>query len=293
VSAADLQAHLASGTTTVCRCWAVTRRDGVVLGFTDHDRGLSFEGIGFRADTGLTARAVEQTTGLAVDNSEAVGALSGAAIREEDVRRGLFDGAELRAWLVNWADVEGRRLTFRGELGEIERSGKTFRVELRGLTERLNQPGGRVYQKPCGAVLGDAACGVDVSAPEYSAVAIVVAVAGASVTLSSLAAYADAWFERGRLRVEDGGAVGLIGLIRRDHEVAGQRQVELWEAPGAGLVPGDTVRLEAGCDKRVETCRVKFGNLLNFRGFPDIPGEDWLAAYPVAAGQNDGGSRRS
>nr|WP_317616364.1 DUF2163 domain-containing protein [Paracoccus mutanolyticus] len=27
---------------TIARAWAVTRRDGLVLGFTDHDRMLAF-----------------------------------------------------------------------------------------------------------------------------------------------------------------------------------------------------------------------------------------------------------
>ena len=65
-----LKDHLATGVTTLARCFAVTRRDGVVIGFTDHDRDLSFDGILFRADSGLTAKAIQQSTGLSVDNSE-------------------------------------------------------------------------------------------------------------------------------------------------------------------------------------------------------------------------------
>jgi uncharacterized phage protein (TIGR02218 family) len=52
------------------------------------------------------------------------------------------------------------------------------------------------------------------------------------------------------------------------------------------------IRLEAGCDKRFETCRLKFANLLNFRGFPDIPGDDWLVSTPATGAQNAGGSLR-
>ena len=59
-----LYAHLASGTTTVCRAWTVQRRDGTVMGFTDHDRPLVVDGVTCRADSGLTARALQQTTGL-------------------------------------------------------------------------------------------------------------------------------------------------------------------------------------------------------------------------------------
>ena len=71
----EFLAHLRAGVTTVCRCWSVVRADGQSYGFTDHDRAFSFEGIRFKADSGLTARAVQQSTGLSVDNSQALGAL--------------------------------------------------------------------------------------------------------------------------------------------------------------------------------------------------------------------------
>ena len=146
------EAHLQTGVTTLCRCWAVVRRDGETFGFTDHDMDLSFEGIVFRADTGLSALALQQSTGLSVDNTEAIGVLSDAAVREEDIDAGRFDDAEVRAWQVNWADVDMRWLQFRGSVGELRRSGGSFHAELRGLTEALNRPLGRVFQKPCSAV---------------------------------------------------------------------------------------------------------------------------------------------
>ena len=169
VVSAELQAHLSTGITTVCRCWSVVRRDGEVFGFTDHDMALSFEGISFKADTGLTARALQQTSGLSVDNSEALGALSDLSITEADIAAGRFDGAEVRAWLVNWADLGQRALQFRGSIGELQRSGGAFQAELRGLTEALNQPQGRVYQKPCTAVLGDKDCRFAFDVPGYVA----------------------------------------------------------------------------------------------------------------------------
>ena len=120
----------------------MTRGDGVTLGFTDHDGDLSFGGIVYRAGTGLTARAFAQTTGLAVDNSEAMGALSDAAVSEADVEAGRYDGARLRAWAVNWANPSQRALRFRGTFGEITRRGGAFEVELRGLTEALKPAAG-------------------------------------------------------------------------------------------------------------------------------------------------------
>ena len=43
----DFQAHLATGLTTLARCWRVVRTDGETLGFTDHDLDLAFEDMRF------------------------------------------------------------------------------------------------------------------------------------------------------------------------------------------------------------------------------------------------------
>ncbi|MBK5926034.1 DUF2163 domain-containing protein [Rhodobaculum claviforme] len=286
-----LQAHLETGTTTIARAWAVTRRDGEVAGFTDHDRDLAFEGITFRARTALTASALQQMTGLGVDNTEAAGALSDAGLREVDILSGRLDGAEVRLWWVNWADVTERALKFRGWLGDITRVGRAFRAELLGLSEPLGRSQGRVYQAPCSAVLGDAACGVDVMVPALSVAAVPQAVPeGDRLVFAALQDHAPGWFARGRLEVLEGPAAGLGGLIKSDREGAGGREIVLWERLPVPLGAGHAVRLVAGCDKRADTCRNKFGNFLNFQGFPHIPGEDWMMAVPRQGGLNDGGS---
>ncbi len=284
--------HLKSGLTSVCRAWSVIRRDGQVFGFTDHDCELSFDGVSFKADSGLSAMAVQQSTGLSIDNTEAMGALSDAAIREEDIEAGRFDGAEVRAWLVNWRDVAERHLLFRGTIGDLTRSGESFQAELRGLTDVLNRPIGRVYQKPCPAVLGDGNCQFDLSTPGYSVErAIEIIEDGQNLIFQDLSGFAEGWFERGRLSVVSGQAADLFGLIKRDQTQGGQRVIELWQPMRAPLVTGDQVRLEAGCDKRFTTCGLKFDNALNFQGFPDLPGDDWMVASP-AGGAAAGGSRR-
>ncbi|MEJ1997345.1 MAG: DUF2163 domain-containing protein, partial [Maritimibacter sp.] len=191
---AEFQAHLDSGNTTLARCWALTRRDGMVLGFTDHDRDLSFDGISFKAETGLTARALAQSTGLSIDNSEALGGLSSAAVTEADITAGRYDGAEVVAWLVNWMDVSQRVMLFRGALGEITRAGGAFQAELLGLAEALNTAQGRVYQTQCGAVLGDVACRVNLNDPAYAGEGMVAAIDGQSLRISGMASYAGGWF---------------------------------------------------------------------------------------------------
>lgn len=287
----DMQAHLASGVTTLCRAWAVTRVDGTQLGFTDHDGDLTFDGIVFRADTGLTALALQQGTGLSVDNTEAMGALSDGAITEADINAGRYDGAEVRCWLVNWADVAQRALQFRGSIGELRRTGGAFEAELLGLTDQLNRPMGRVYQRPCAAVLGDGVCRKDLTEAGYQAEAIVAGVEANVLWFETVPGFDDSWFQRGVLEVLTGEAAGLKGMIKQDVQGASGREITLWSVLGAQVAVGDSVRLTAGCDKRMETCRFKFNNLANFQGFPDIPGNDWTVAIPASATAT-GGSRR-
>jgi uncharacterized phage protein (TIGR02218 family) len=289
----DLLAHLAGGVSTLCRAWAVQRRDGVVLGFTDHDRDLSFDGLTYRAETGMTARTLMQTTGFAVDNSEAVGALSSDAVTEADLLAGRYDAAEVRCWLVNWTDVEQRLLQFRGTFGEIVRSAGAFRAELRGLTEALNQPQGRVYQRDCAAILGDAQCRFDLARPGFSVeLAVQTHTERRVFAFAGVTGFAAGWFEKGRARLLDGQARGVIGLIKADRIEGGQRVIELWDRIGPPVAAGDRIRLEAGCDRQAATCQSKFDNFPNFRGFPHIPGEDWLLSYPTESGANDGGRLR-
>ena len=276
-----LKAHLNSGSTTVCRAWLVMRKDGVTLGFTDHDCDLMFDGVLFAARSGLTAGALEINNGMAVDNTEVLGALSDASVREEDILAGRYDGAEVTTYLVNWACVSERIILFRGTFGEMTRGQGAFRVELRGLTEALNVQQGRVYHSECGAVLGDAQCRVDVSAPTMSVVAAVLAIdEGRVLHFEAMPAFYDGWFVDGQVVIESGVGKGQAGRIKSDKTVDEVRTIELWH--GFGLRPdaNDLIKIVAGCDRRASTCRNKFSNFLNFRGFPHIPGEDWLRSSP-------------
>lgn len=269
---------------TIARAWAIERRDGMVLGFTDHDRALAFDGVAFRPDSGLSAKAVVQGAGLSVDNTEAVGALSDSAITERDLMAGRWDAADVRLWEVDWTDAENRTLIFRGQLGEVSRSGAAFRAELRGLSEPLNRSQGRVYHPRCAADLGDAQCGFDLEKPGYFAEGEVVSQGeGQTFVIAGIDPFDAGWFERGRLIVMSGEASGLHGLIKSDAAQPGnRREIEIWSGLGIRPVAGDWIKLIAGCDKRGETCRLKFLNYLNFRGFPHLPPEDWLMAPQVS-----------
>lgn len=288
----NLQAHLDSGATTLCRAWGLRRTDGLVLGFTDHDEDLAFDSVTYRANSGLSAQALQQSTGLSVDNTEAVGALQGAAITEKDISAGRYDGAEIETWLVNWANPDDRSLMFRGSIGEIQYGESAFQAELRGLTEALNTPRNRVFQDLCQTGLGSPACGIDMSGAAYSVETTVQERVSATILrVTDLSGFEERWFERGQFEVLSGLGQGLRGLVKSDTRRVGYSEVSLWEELRCEISAGDVVRLQAGCDKAKATCRDKFQNTINFQGFPHIPGDDWLLAYPVRSGNNNGGKR--
>lgn len=286
-----LRDRLASGVTTLARAWAVTRSDGTTLGFTDHDRPLAFEGVTFEAASGFTAEAMEQSTGLSVDTAGLQGALQSDAISDLDLERGLYENADVRLWLVDWTDTEARVLLSRGTIGEVRRGTHAFEAEVAGLAQALNRVQGRAYLRSCDRRLSDAGCGVDLSLPAFHGTATVTVIHGSQeVSVSGLGAFDSGWFDRGALTWTSGANAGAMGRVKAHRAGASDARLTLWQAPAAALIPGDGLAVSAGCDKSPETCRGKFANFLNFGGFPLMPGDDWVAAYPNTGEPHDGGS---
>ncbi|HWA00165.1 MAG TPA: DUF2163 domain-containing protein [Caulobacterales bacterium] len=284
----ELAARLASGVTTLAHVWRITRRDAAVFAFTDHDRAIVFDGLICEPAIGLTAGAFEKGLGLAVDSASVSGALSSAAITEDDLARGLWDGARVELYRVDWSAPELFVHLFAGRIGEAKRGVAAFEAELRGLQAPLNVAVGRVFSRFCDADLGDARCGVDLADPLLTGAGVVTDVLNASAFLASgLEALADGWFARGRVQWSAGGQ----SEVAAHRNESGGAVIELLDVPGAALAVGAAFTITAGCDKSFATCRAKFANTLNFRGFPHMPGNDAMQAGPVAGAPLDGGSR--
>lgn len=211
---AEMVARIESGAATLCYVWLLTRRDGVRMGFTDHDRDLEIDGVNCRAASGWTAGAMDS----AQDQVGAVsiaGGLDDVAISVGDLEDGFYDAAAVDLWRVDWMRPSLKVRLWCGQLAKVRRDGDAFTGELEGPLAALDRVFGRTFGRDCDAELGDRRCGVNLA--------------------------------------EFAGAI---------------------------------------CDRRWKTCVGTFGNGTNFRGFPDIPGDDFLAASPMEGARNDGGSRR-
>jgi uncharacterized phage protein (TIGR02218 family) len=283
------QAHLDGGTTTLAWCWRITRADGGTFGFTDHDRSLVFDGTDFEPESGLTASEIRSGSDLAVDAQDAEGVLTSDRITETDIADGRWDAAQVELWRVNWSDVSQRVLMRRGAVGQIRRGRLAFVAEVRSLAHVLGQSVGRTFQATCDAALGDARCGVDLEAPAFRATGVVTALNGdRGFTASGLGGFASGWFNHGILDWTGGASTGRSAEVAGHANTGGTVTLALLEAPVRPITPGDTFTLRAGCDKRMETCAAKFANVVNFRGFPHIPGQDSVIRYATRSGGHAG-----
>lgn len=272
-----LAAHVASGATMLCWCWRLTRRDGVRQGFTDHDRDIVFGDTVFEAAAGMTASEIRDSAGLSVDNLEVTSAVTSERLAEADLAAGLYDNAAIEIFRVNWSAPEQRVLMRRGNLGEVRRAGQAFTAEVRGLAHTLQETRGRLFQYACDADLGDRRCGVDLTSAKFFGLGALVSVASPRrLTVSGLGNFASGWFTHGLLTFTSGAAEGQSVEVKQ-HAVAGNTvSIELWSAARLPLMSGQTFAVTAGCDKAVGTCAAKFSNVANFRGFPHMPGNDFL-----------------
>jgi uncharacterized phage protein (TIGR02218 family) len=286
---AGFAAHVASGETTLSTCWRIARRDGVVLGFTDHDLTLSFAGLDYMPAHGLEGGEAAAKLGPSVDTAEVLGVLHAEAISEDDILLGRYDGAEVETWRVNWRDASQRHLVRRATIGEIVREDGVFRAELRSGQHALNVPKGRVYSALCEATVGDARCGVDLDAPELSATVSVTTVRDRHrVVVDGLGGFEAGWFSFGRAVWGSGVREGMTDRVM-SHTRVGDDDVLAFELPvGDWVLAGDEVTVTAGCDRRFSTCKAKFANAVNFRGFPHIPGNDFVLKVPKAGDTLDG-----
>ena len=277
-----LQDKLDSGATTLCRCFILTRRDGVIQGFTDHDRDVLLNDVICRADTGFSGSEAVARLGLSVDGIEVSGALSDDSLNEDALAAGRYDAAQVDMYVVDWSEPSLHVLMSRGHIGEVRREGVAFAAELRGIADALNSETGRLYASTCAADLGDARCGIDLADPLYRGEGAVAVLNGVSTfAASGLSDFADGWFTGGRLLFTGGANAGDAIEVKR-HRAAGDAViVELWQAMAWPIAPDDTFVVTAGCDKRFATCRERFDNVLNFRGFPHIPGNDFIMRYAL------------
>ena len=238
----------------------------------------------YLSSAGFTNSAIENKSDLTVDNLDIQGVFDDASITLEDLRAGAFDYADIYIFMVNWQNLgQGILKMRRGKLGEVTSSPQGwFTVELRGMTQLLQQQIVELYGPECRADLFDSRCALN--AADYQATGHVVGVpTPTTITISidtTPAHYvaSDIWFQYGVINFTSGQNNGKTLEIKQwSHTL---NLVTLYVTTGYPVAINDTFNILPGCDKTQPTCKTVFANLLNFRGEPFIPGNDAAFIYP-------------
>lgn len=284
------RAHLEGEALTLCNCWRLFRRDGTVLGFTDHDRDIVISGIVHEALSGFEAGRVEESGALNADSHELAGALRSDRITETDILAGDYDGARIEQYAVNWMNATENVLMRTLVLGDISRAEGSFIAEARSPLALLDQTSHRRFEKACAATLGDAACGVDLVPLEVQGT-VLHPIGPGVMAVTGLNGHERGWFTGGRLVFLTGANAGRAVMLARHltgQEPDGAATLHLWERPAEDVVSGDTFVVTPGCDKQFRTCRTRFANGINFQGFPHMPGPDFAISHAANSGRFDG-----
>jgi uncharacterized phage protein (TIGR02218 family) len=265
----ELSNHLAQEVTTLATCWKITRKDGIVFCFTDHDADLVVEGETYLASSGITPSAVSSQLGLAVDNLELEGMLQNDGMSEADILAGKFDHAAVVVFMVNYTmPGDGKLHLTAGWLGEVSLKGGQFVAEIRGVSSLLQQSIGEVYTSSCRAKLGDARCCAHLG--DFTVTGAVTSVEAAYSFIDASRTEDKNYFAYGLVTFTGGANSGLSMEVR---EFAAGKFTLFLPMPNA-MAAGDTYTAVAGCDKLFDTCVGRFNNAVNFRGEPHVPGMD-------------------
>jgi uncharacterized phage protein (TIGR02218 family) len=272
----SLLQHLQGCVTTLATCFKISRLDGVVYGFTSWDRTLVLDGVVYQATESLLSSALESTADLTPDNLDIQGALNHDVLDASDLLSGVYDGAFVDVFRVNYQDLptnlKDTRVLWlrRAVIATVSFENGRFVAELRGLSEKLKKAHLDLYSPTCRARrLGDWACGVSLAGHQNTHTVTVVS---DGRRFGANNAKSDHYYRFGLIRWTSGQNMGREFVVKA--YASGQFTLA-FAAPFAVAV-GDTFVATRGCDRQFSTCRDVFNNVKNFRGEPPhlLPGED-------------------
>lgn len=263
---------------TVATFWRILRMDGVTLGLTSHDADLWFGGVLHRASPGMVPSALRKSADFEADSAEVRGSLTHEAIDGADLAAGKFDGAQVRIGLIDWESLESEVL-YAGTIGAVTEEDGAFSAELVSRKAQLWRDPTPHTSPACRAPFCGPGCNLNPQAftREVRLAAIDPVRNAARFTDAPDAAI----HAGGTLRWLDGPQAGqAMGVM--DGTQSGALVLDVPLDPA--IPTGTRALLRQGCDRTLDTCAERFGNAVNFRGEPFLPGNDMLTRYPGPQG---------
>jgi uncharacterized phage protein (TIGR02218 family) len=279
---APLATHLAGTAHTRCRMLLFILRDGTKIGITDHNEDIDFtlaedgDETTYLSDTGFRISDVAQPIGFEAGNYEVTGPVADV-VTLAALLGGRWKTAATYLFEINWKAPTSALDLMKGSVTVVGINGGQFRFEVRDDRHRFNETLGRLITNQCPRKHDQ--CCVNIAPETETTVDSVTD----SLTLTVDAAITSENFVYGRLWFTTGVNAGNDPI--EIYAVSGST-ITLFSEMVALPSPGDEVTLKEGCDGSRAMCRDRFGNVIEHRGFPEIPGSDQILRAPIP-GQGD------
>lgn len=279
----ELLSKIQESTTSLCCCVVLTLASGEVFRYSSAIRSIVVGGHSYEPSSAILPTAARIQAGSSIDNVDISAAIA-TSFSAPQLQAGILSGAAIDIFIVDQLEPElGEIPIINGYVGQLSYDQTQFTVSVLGLLARLSQFTGSVVKQTCNCRrLGDARCGVDIDGLTETGFSVkcsgtvsgVISAARFSASLAPPEAYPANHFAEGIIEWTSGDLTGTESEIKLS--TANGAEIELQLIPSAPIATGWSFHLVAGCDGKRETCRDKFGNILNFRGFPDLPLNDAL-----------------
>jgi hypothetical protein len=256
--------------------------DVLYQGTTFSAQSIRFDGMKFKLQTGISVDEQEIKASTYPPPTEVFpsgsdnfflacqnGSLDGALFIRQRAFWQVNDG---RPWVDYAADPMGVVTVFTGYVSEMSKIGRTTaQIKVKSPLKFLDiQIPRNTFQASCNWTLYDQGCTLNRGTYTGSFTVIEVVdniIIAVDATLNDSAADGNPDYLQGRMRFTSGVLNGFQTLIATNSVNAFQLQYPLTQTPAVG----DTFMASLGCSKTLATCDQKFGNKLNFRGFPYVP----------------------
>lgn len=249
-------------------CLRIVPVTGSPIYLTRHVRDLVMGGHTYLSASGYDFSGYSATAGFSPSLIDLEGISGLAGIGYNEIASGIFDNARAYLFATTWnAPVEDEEPIVASFLGKATLMDQSYKIEEIGLLDALNQSVGLTYTAACSRTFGDAGCGI--SLPSLTVTGTLTGVTSSLIVRDSARGEAADYFAYGTLAFTSGANAGLKRREIKRHEADGT--IEVFEPFHYPPVIGDAYSLIPGCRKRLQDCRDKYSNILNFFGFTNVP----------------------
>ena len=269
-----MKAHVADYQTRVI-CLRIVPVSGAIVRLTHYPVDLTMSNATvYQSFQGYDFTGYEAVSSMAPGAIDLQGILGSGGISREAIASGVYDNARCYLFATSWtAPIEDEEPLTASIFGKAALIDDRFVIEEMALIDALNQSVGSTYtagcQKTFGNTTGPLITRCNKALGPLTVTGTLTSVTSRLICRDSTRAEAADYFAYGLLSFTSGANAGLKAIQVKRHEADGT--LELFEAMPYPMVIGDAYSLIPGCRKRLEDCRDKWNNVINFGGFSRIP----------------------